>query len=129
MFFDIHTSYYGAKMTYINIVKIHLVLHGIYQLILVPEMKVIDGYFIKIERPWFAWSFFSGIAGTKIIDNKFEVGSTVFLFFEIKGTVIQLNGFKIDGTALEAIKKRKAFDINSQFWGIQQGIPFFIKHI
>jgi hypothetical protein len=40
--FNIHAGYHGAKMAYINIIKVNLVLHRIAQLVFIAEMEIVN---------------------------------------------------------------------------------------
>ncbi|MDB5147725.1 MAG: hypothetical protein JWQ57_1745, partial [Mucilaginibacter sp.] len=112
--FNIHPLYYRAEMLHIQVVKINTRYHGIPQAVFIPEMEVIDGDGAEIQRPWFAWRCFGGITGVKIIYNKLQVGSTVFLFFEVEGTIIQFNIGKVDSALFNTAEKMKILNINSQ---------------
>jgi hypothetical protein len=78
--FKVHIADDGAKTAYIYIIKVYAFNNRFAQVIFIPEMEIIDGYFIKIKRPGFAFGF-CGIARIKVINNKLQVGSAVFLFF------------------------------------------------
>src|SRR5476649_141446 len=107
MVFKIHIFNHRAKITYIQVVKIYTLYHCIFQLVFIPETEIINGYFFKYHRPRLAYRL-GRIARFKIIYDELNVRAAILLLFQVNGTIVKLDQFKIQALVLYAAEKGKA---------------------